>query len=363
MTLKTSLHSCHLELGATMVSFAGFDMPIHYPTGIKEEHIATRTSAGIFDVSHMGQAIIEGSDVAQFFMNITPSAFAKTPASKAKYTVLTNPDGGIIDDVIITKITEDRFFIVFNAACKSKDIAWMKQHLPHNLTFTELDNRSLIAIQGPKAVSALEPLFEGHNLAQQEYMSLAETTYNNNSVYISRLGYTGEDGFEISIANEDAPTLWNTLLENDNVNQVGLGARDTLRLEAGYPLYGQDLDDTTTPIEAGLSWVVRKKDHQFIGGDIIAQQRERGTSRKRVGIELLDKGIVRANTPVENQSGVQIGTITSGGFGPTVNKAIAQGYVQSDYCNEGTEVIIPLRGRKLLAKITNFAFITPNTKT
>jgi aminomethyltransferase len=357
----TSLHQDHLKSGGKMVPFAGYEMPVEYQ-GIKTEHLWVREHAGLFDVSHMGQAFITGSDVAGFCMQLTPSAFNNLSPFRAKYTVLTNEAGGIIDDCIITKLTEDRFFIVYNAACKDKDIAWITQHLSETLQFKPLDNHALLALQGPESASVLQAVFPTLDLTNQPYMGLTVASFKNTEIFISRLGYTGEDGFEISIPNTLASNLWNTLLTSPEVKPIGLGARDSLRLEAGYPLYGHDLDSTTSPIEANLSWLVRKKDMQFIGANRIIAEQSAGPSRLRVGITLVDKGIVREGTPITDSHGRPIGRITSGGFGPTLNGAIAQGYVDSKHSTLGTLVYLTLRGRQLTGTVSPLSFIPAKTK-
>jgi len=296
----TILNKTHIDQGAKMVEFAGYDMPVQYSDGMLKEHEWVRAgNVGLFDVSHMGQVILEGVGVAEFLSYITPTSFLMVPNFLAKYTVLTNENGGIIDDLIITKLTENKFFIVINAGCKEKDIAWIKQNLPTGIKFTELSDRSLIAIQGEKAEQILQNFVDDKNLANLPYMNIGEFVLKTGErVYISRSGYTGEDGFEVSIENEKASNFWLKLCESKFVKPIGLGARDSLRLEMGYPLYGHDLDDQTTPIEAALSWVVSKDHSNFIGSKRILDEKAGGTKRKRVGIKLLDRGIAREGSEI-----------------------------------------------------------------
>jgi aminomethyltransferase len=357
----TPLTQEHLKCGGKMVVFAGYSMPVEYE-GIKTEHLWTRTHAGLFDVSHMGQGIFSGKEIDLFLNTITPSNFTNLALHKAKYTVLTNEQGGIIDDCIITKLDDEHFFIVYNAGCKEKDIAWITKQLPSTIDFRPLPNHALIALQGPDAATVLQALFPQNDLIDQPYMGLQVASFESHETFISRLGYTGEDGFEISIPSVVAPLLWTALLSNPNVKPIGLGARDSLRLEAGYPLYGHDLDDTTSPIEANLSWLVRKKDAHYIGGDRIAKEILQSPTRLRVGITLIDRGIAREGISILNKQGDIIGHLTSGGFGPTVNGAIAQGYLDSKYCPLDTEVYLLLRGKKLQAKVSPLCFIQTKTK-
>ena len=359
---KTPLYTAHENAGGKIVEFAGYAMPVQYADGVLKEHLWTRSNGGLFDVSHMGQAFVEGEGAGEYLSKITPSSFAKTPFGKAKYTVLTNENGGIIDDLIITKISDTKFFIVFNAGCKDKDIAWFKKHLPTNITFTELSDRALIALQGVKAESTLSALVN-EDVASQGYMTYQVCSLKNGGeIFVSRLGYTGEDGYEISVPANNAEKLWNAILENLDVKPIGLGARDSLRLEMGYPLYGHDLNDEISPIEAGLAWVCAKSNTTFIGAERILRERENGTSKKRIGIKLLDKGVVREGATIQNEVGDKIGIVTSGGFGPSFGGAIGQGYVEIAYVPVGTKIKIEQRGRILNAEVCSFTFVKAKTK-
>lgn len=358
----TSLNSAHKKAGAKCVEFAGYEMPIQYPDGILKEHLWVREHAGLFDVSHMGQATIEGKSATEFLGKLTPSSFEKLKEGKAKYTVLTNEQGGIIDDLIITRLGPDLYYMVINAGCKDKDIAWIKKHLPEDCTFTQLEKRSLIALQGPEAEQALVQAFDNPELVNQGYMTMQSLDWKGEKLYVSRTGYTGEDGFEISVPNNCAEAFWNKLLENNNVQPIGLGARDSLRLEMGYPLYGHDLSESITPVEANLNWIIAKAGPNCFGADILKQQLDQSPSKIRVGIKLLDKGIAREGAKVLNENGEEIGHLTSGGFSPTLQQGVGQGYVDSKYHAPGTKIQIEVRGKAIAAEIAKLPFVPAKTK-
>ena len=357
---QTPLYNAHVALGAKMVEFAGYYMPIQYETGVMGEHNATREQAGLFDVSHMGQLIVSGARVVDFLEKITPCAFASLDVGGAKYSVLTNDDGGIIDDMIVTRMDDTRFFVVVNGACKEKDLAWLTaQAADFDVVIDHLATRALLALQGPHACTALEHALSV-DLGDMPYMAMQV----QDDLYISRLGYTGEDGFEISMPQEKAEEIWNILIADDAVTPVGLAARDSLRLEMGYPLYGQDIDDTTSPVEAGIGWIMRgREDNNFFGAQRILQEKQEGVSRKRVGIRLTGKGVARAGAEVFiPKGGEKIGTLTSGGFSPTMQAAIGQAYIKSDYAAAGTAVVIQVRGRAIDAVVEKMPFVTAKTK-
>lgn len=357
MDKQTALYPYHQANAKSMGEFAGYTMPFYYEAGVLAEHKAVRENAGLFDVSHMGQIALKGEGVINFIETITPSAFDKAALGMAKYTVLTNEAGGIVDDLIITKLADDHCFAVINAGCKEKDIAWIESHLPEEITLTRYDERALIALQGPKAEEILSKAL-GEDLSTLGYMRMI----HYGDIWVSRLGYTGEDGFEISVLEKEALPLWNRLIDEYGVVPCGLAARDSLRLEMGYPLYGHDIDATTSPIEADLSWVVRKRDADYIGGNVIAAHVEKGVSRKRVALALIDKGIAREGVKILNADGAEIGALTSGGHSPSLNKAIAMGYVLSEYSAADTEVFLDVRGRKLKAVIAKLPFVEAKTK-
>ncbi len=344
-----------------MAEFAGYDMPIQYPDGVLAEHNWTREKAGLFDVSHMGQIILEGPGAAAFWEKLTPSAISKLKDGVAKYTVLTNEDGGIVDDLIITRLSEDRFLAVINAGCKEKDIGWIRQNLTDGLHLTVLEDRALLALQGPAAERALRDVL-GIETRDLGYMRILIA----GDYYISRLGYTGEDGFEISLPSATAEEAWNRFLAHPDVKPVGLAARDSLRLDMGYPLYGHDITADTTPIEAGLSWIMGKDQTDFIGAARILQQKAEGSSRKRVGIRLTDKGIAREGSEIfsrnANAASEKIGDMTSGGFSPSLQEAVGQGYVKATHAAEGTPVFVRVRGRDIAAVIAALPFVPAKTK-
>lgn len=358
----TPLTELHKEAGAKMCPFAGYEMPVQYKLGIVNEHEWVREHAGLFDVSHMGQMVVKGANAANWFSAITPSPFGKTPISRAKYTVLTNDEGGIIDDLIISRLSDDTFFVVYNAGCKEKDEAHFNATKPDGVTISYLKDNALIALQGPEAAKLLQQHISGIMITNMPYMTVQQATLKDGtSIIISRLGYTGEDGFEISVPADAAVTLWQDLAAHQRIEPVGLGARDSLRLEMGYPLYGNDLDDTTSPIEAGLAWVVGKTNAGFAGENRIRREQEQGTTRKRVGVELVDKGVARHDAPILNASGDAIGILTSGGYSPTLKRSIGQGYVKSHYAEEAQDIYVEVRGRAIAAKVTSFNFLEPNT--
>lgn len=359
----TALNQTHRDQGAKMVEFAGYDMPVQYPDGMLKEHEWTRSgNVGIFDVSHMGQFIAEGADVVKFLSHITPTDFSLSTPALAKYTVLTNEEGGIIDDLIITKISDTKFFIVLNAGCKEKDAAWIRKNLPAGISFTELSDRSLIAVQGEKAEAVLNSFLTSGNLADLPYMNLGTYKFKDGEeVFISRTGYTGEDGFEVSIKNSAAPKFWLELSSKSEVKPIGLGARDSLRLEMGYPLYGHDLDDTTSPIEAALGWVVTKGHEGFIGAARVLKEKAEGAKRKRIGVKLLDRGIAREGTEIR-KDGKKIGVLSSGGFSPNLKVSIGQGYFDPSVAKVGDEVTAVVRDREIPAILTSPTFVAAKTK-
>ena len=357
-TLKqTALDALHRELGAKMVPFAGYAMPVHYQGGIIAEHLHTRENACLFDVSHMGQARLNGAEAAAALETLVPGDIKNLGQGRTRYTVLTNDEGGIIDDLMVTN-GGDHLFLVVNAACKEGDFAHIENRIGDRTELEILDDRALVAFQGPKAASQLS-----HFHAEAEtmpFMSMAEMEIGGISCFVTRSGYTGEDGFEISAPAGNAEELVRLLLDRPEVLPAGLGARDTLRLEAGLCLYGSDIDAGTTPIEAGLSWVVNKRRREeggFPGAEIILGQLENGTPRKRVGIRPDGKAPARAHTLIEDSEGNTIGEITSGGYGPGVEGPIAMGYIKSEFTDQGTAVNLRVRGKAIPAKVTALPFV------
>ncbi len=352
----TPLHSIHEASGAKMGEFAGYEMPLYYADGVLKEHEWVRAHAGVFDVSHMGQLLMFGKGSVQVLEKLTPSSFQNLKPFSAKYTVMTNPEGGIVDDLIVTRLSEDVFFVVINAGNKYRNIDWINHHLTPTVEVLPLEERALIAVQGPQAEAALHREF-GIDLSELGYMQLVEGMIEGANVFISRLGYTGEDGFEISIPDHKAEELWGRLVQNPEVKPIGLAARDSLRLEMGYCLYGHDIDATTTPIEADLRWVMSKDNKTFIGADKVGLPK-----RKRVGIKLTDKGIAREGAEIRSKDDKKIGVLTSGTFSPTLKESIGQGYVDIMDAGIGTEVFVNVRGNNLAATIVEMPFIKPKTK-
>jgi len=359
----TVLNKIHRSQGAKMVGFAGFDMPVQYQDGMLKEHEWTRSgNVGIFDVSHMGQFFIEGNNVADFLSKITPTDFSLSTPNLAKYTVLTNENGGIIDDLIITKINDNKFFIVLNAGCKEKDASWIRKNLANEIKFTELSDRSLIAVQGQKSPEILARFIKNQNIENLPYMNIGFFKLDNGSeVFVSRTGYTGEDGYEISIENSLTENFWLELSKQTEVKPIGLGARDSLRLEMGYPLYGHDLDDSISPIEASIGWVVSKTNFNFIGSHRVINEKINGVSRKRMGVKLLDRGIAREGTEIK-KDGKIIGKLSSGGFSPNLKISIGQGYFDPSIVKIADKVVVIVRDREIPAEITSFVFVEPKTK-
>ncbi|MFA5591871.1 MAG: glycine cleavage system aminomethyltransferase GcvT [Micavibrio sp.] len=353
----TPLHAAHLALKAKMAEFAGYDMPIQYQDGVLAEHHWTRDHCGVFDVSHMGQIWLEGAGAAALWDRLTPSVISEIPVNTAKYSVLTNEQGGIIDDLIITRLSEDKFFAVINAGCKDKDIGWIQQNLTDDAVFTNLEDRALLALQGPKAEQVLKEAL-GIDAAALAYMHYME----QGPYWISRLGYTGEDGFEVSMPSADAAEAWEKLLNHPEVKPAGLAARDSLRLDMGYPLYGHDLDADITPVEAGLSWIIGKDHTGYSGEKTIRAQRESGPVKKRIGFKLTGKGIAREGAEIYGMDGVKTGDVTSGGFSPTLNEAIGQAYVTAEHAAAGTPILVRVRGRDIEGVIAPMPFVPAKTK-
>ncbi len=353
----TPLHAEHIELKAKMAEFAGYDMPIQYEAGVLAEHNWTREKCGIFDVSHMGQIWVEGAGAADLWEKLTPSSISKLSAGVAKYSVLTNENGGMVDDLIITCLTDDKFFAVINAGCKDKDIEWIKSHLTKDVKLTVHDDRALIAIQGPLSEKVVREALniDCSNLGYMRYMEYG-------ACWISRLGYTGEDGFEISMPQDHAAECWYKLLQHSDVKPVGLAARDSLRLEMGYPLYGHDIDTTTSPIEADLKWIMGKENTGYIGHDKVSAHQNGNAPRIRVGIKLTGKGIAREGAEIFTKSGEKLGDLTSGGFSPTLNEAIGQGYINPKLGKIGDEILVRVRGRDIEGVLASLPFVAPKTK-
>jgi len=353
---KTSLYKLHQDSKAKFVEFAGYQMPIQYSEGIVEEHKFTRKHSGIFDVSHMGQLFIYGGEeLISDLEKIFPLDLKNLKLNHSKYSFLMSKDAGIYDDLIITKIKEG-FLIILNAACKDNDFEILKKLLNNKYKMILDEKRSLIAIQGPKSADILSNVVNG--VEDLNFMSGNWFSFNEQKIYITRSGYTGEDGFEISVENELADQFTRKLIEK-GAKLIGLGARDTLRLEAGLCLYGHELDKNKTPVEANLKWAISKdriSKGDFIGSDIIIKQLNDGVKRVRVGIKPEGKIIAREKTKIFNQSDLYIGEITSGTFGPSVNGPVAMGYVENEFSKKDTKVFLEVRGKKHPANICGLPF-------
>jgi aminomethyltransferase len=364
--LTTPLHALHGELGAKMVPFAGYDMPVQYPTGVLAEHNWTRSHAGLFDVSHMGQCFLIPADgrfetAAAALEKLVPADVLGLKPGQQRYSQFTNAEGGILDDLMVTRLGhpghEHWIYLVVNAACKDADYAHLKAHLPADVTLKVADDLALIAVQGPEAVAAVAAL--APDLANLKFMTSLDLPIDGIWAHVSRTGYTGEDGVEISVKSADAVALTKKLLADERVRPIGLGARDSLRLEAGLCLYGHDIDTTTSPVEAGLTWSIQKRrraEGGFLGAARIQKDLAEGAPRARVGILPDGRAPAREGTVVKSADGQPIGSVTSGGFGPTINGPLAMGYVNRRFAEPGTPVLLEVRGKDLPAKIVTMPF-------
>ena len=369
-SLKTTpLDAWHRRLGARMVPFAGYAMPVQYDLtgtlaercrgGVMAEHLHCRAGAALFDVSHMGQAMLTGASAAQALERLVPGDILGLKPNRQRYTLLMNDAGGIIDDLMVANLGDDRLFLVVNAGRKDVDIAHLRAHLPDGITLAVDDDRALLALQGPAAVAVLARL--APDVAALPFMGVGAVTLAGAGCIVSRSGYTGEDGFEISIPADRAEALADLLLQQPEVAPAGLGARDSLRLEAGLCLYGNDIDETTSPVEAGLTWVIgkrRKMAWDFPGGAIVRDQLDNGPTRRRVGIRPDGRAPARGHTQiVMPDGGDEAGIVTSGGFGPTLNAPIAMGYVRRDLSEDGTRLDLMVRGKPLPATVVALPFV------
>lgn len=352
----TPLIGLHRDLGGKIVPFAGYELPVQYPEGIVAEHQHCRTQAVLFDVSHMGQVTLAGPDAAAALEALVPGDIAALKPGQMRYTQFTDREGGILDDLMVTRV-EDGLLLVVNAACKVNDLAHLRENLEPRLKVTELADRALIALQGPAAATALARLVPA--AATLGFMTATQLVLGGTDCWVSRSGYTGEDGFEISVASDQAERIARLLLAEPEVKPAGLGARDSLRLEAGLCLYGHDIDRTTTPIEAGLAWSISKRrraEGGFPGAGRILEELAKGTARRRVGIRPEGRVIARENTPVLDEGGARVGTVTSGGFGPSFGGPVAMGYV-STALGEGAAVGLMVRDQKRPAQLAKLPFV------
>ena len=355
--LRTPLHALHAALGAKLVPFAGYEMPVQYPMGILNEHLHTRAQAGLFDVSHMGQATLTGERAAQALETLVPADIVNLAPGRQRYTQFTNATGGIMDDLMVTNRGKDLFLVV-NAACKDQDFAHLRAHLPQGVRLAELPERALLALQGPAAASVLARLAPG--AATMAFMSGMEVMLDGIACFVTRSGYTGEDGYEISVPAEAARRLAERLLAEAEVKAIGLGARDSLRLEAGLCLYGHDIDLMTSPIEAGLQWSIQKRRREgggFPGAAVVQDHLAKGPPRKRVGILPEGRAPAREGTEIVSATGEALGTVTSGGFGPSLGGPMAMGYVTAAHAQAGTAIQLVVRGVPRPAKVAAMPFV------
>jgi aminomethyltransferase len=357
---RTPLYNLHLELGAKMVPFAGYEMPVQYPAGVLKEHAHTRTQAGLFDVSHMGQVRLSGAGAAAALESLVPVDIVDLPVNFQRYAMFVNEQGGILDDLMVSN-GGDHLFVVVNAACKQQDVAHMKKHLAGRCTVEELADRALLALQGPAAAAVMARL--APETAKMIFMNTGKVTLIGVECFISRSGYTGEDGFEISVPNDKAEELARLLLAQPEVAPIGLGARDSLRLEAGLCLYGHDMDTATTPVEASLAWALSKarradgaRPGAYPGAAIIMRQLAEGVARKRVGLLVKDRMPVREGAELVNADGRVVGKVTSGGFGPTLGGPVAMGYVETEQSRLGTALQAIVRGKPVPVEVVKTPF-------
>lgn len=358
---RTPLHGLHEELGGKLVPFAGYAMPVQYKAGILKEHLHTRAAAGLFDVSHMGQVEVVGDGAAEAIESLVPGDICGLAQDTTRYTQLTNDRGGILDDLMVTN-RGDRLVLVINAACKAADIQHIQSSLPAGVTLHEFTDRALVALQGPAAADVMATL-GAPEAAEMPFMSYADCTVAGVQCGVWRSGYTGEDGYELSCDAASAEGLARALLAHDSVAEVGLGARDSLRLEAGLCLYGHDIDETTTPIEAGLLWSIgkrRRAEGGFPGASIIQDQIANGVARRRVGIQPGGRAPLREHTKLFDETGAPVGEITSGGFGPSVGGPVAMGYVETRCAVAETPLQAEVRGKMLDANVVRLPFVEQN---
>jgi len=355
---NTALTDKHVQLGAKMVPFAGYNMPVQY-AGINVEHETVRKGVGVFDVSHMGEFILKGEKALDLIQRVTSNDASKLYDGKVQYSCLPNEDGGIVDDLLVYRIDQKTYMLVVNASNIEKDWNWISKFNTEGAEMKDISERtSLLAVQGPKAADALQSLTD-IDLGSMEYYTFKKGTFAGiDNVVLSATGYTGAGGFEIYVDNKDAEKLWNAVFEAGaafGIKPIGLGARDTLRLEMGFCLYGNDIDDATSPLEAGLGWVT-KFSKEFTNSAALQQQKQDGTKRKLVGFEMIDRGIPRHDYGIVDADGNTIGKVTSGTQSPSLQKAIGMGYVNNEFAKEGSEIFISIRDNKVKAKVVKPPF-------
>lgn len=351
---KTALYGLHIELGAKMVPFADYQMPLQYSKGIIHEHLHCRNQASLFDISHMGQCLLKGPSAAIGLEKLTPAIISRLGSGRQQYTVLTNSDGGIIDDIVVTRVGQE-LTIVVNAACKEKDFKHLRKHLPNDCQLQELPEHALLALQGSFASHVLQQIVP--EACRLQFMQACRTELDDIPCMISRSGYTGEDGFEISLPNRFAEKLARILLNFPEVEPAGLGARDTLRLEAGLSLYGHELDEKTTPIEAGLSWLIKNTNQSYPGAGTLLNQMQNGTEIQRVGLLVEAKMPVRENAPVFDSEDKLIGRVTSGSFSPSLGRPIALALINSEAAVIGATLFTRVRNNLIKLTVCDLPFV------
>ena len=357
---RTALYQEHIDLGAKMVDFAGFEMPVQY-SGINNEHLAVRERVGLFDVSHMGEFSLKGEKSLALIQKITSNDASKLENGGVQYSALLNENGGIVDDLLVYKIKENDYFLVVNASNIDKDWSWISQNNTDGAEMRNLSNElSLLALQGTKAMEVLKKLTSVDLTSLKYYHFTFGTVAGIDNVLISNTGYTGSGGFELCLPNEQAQKLWTALLkegEEQGILPCGLAARDTLRLEKGFCLYGNELDDNTTPIEAGLGWITKLDKGDFLGKEILTRQKSEGVSKKLIGFELIDRGIPRHQYKVFDSQNNEIGVVTSGTMSPMRKIGIGMAYVKPEFSKIGTEIFIEIRDKKLKARVAKIPFV------
>ena len=361
----TPFHQMHVDAGAKMVPFAGYEMPVSYPLGIKKEHNQTRERAGLFDVSHMGQIRLSGEHAMSALESLVPVDIIDLPLMKTRYALFTSENGGVLDDLMVTNLGDNTLFLVVNAACKYDDYEHLKRHLGSSCELDLHDDLALLALQGPKANKVLSEL--APSVKEMTFMTAKQVMINEIDCFITRSGYTGEDGFEISVSNQDAESLADILLSSEEVEWIGLGARDSLRLEAGLSLYGHELDTNHSPVESSLNWALSKvrrlgeeREGNYLGDNIILKQLENGSDTKVVGLLPEGKMPVRDGAIIQDENGTQVGYVTSGGFGPTLNKPISIARLETKVSNSQSKLFALVREKKIAVEIIKLPFVKHN---
>lgn len=356
---NTALYNKHVALGAKLIPFAGYNMPVSY-SGLNDEHMTVRNSVGVFDVSHMGEFRLRGDKALDLIQKVTSNDASKLTDGKVQYSCLPNDKGGIVDDLLVYRYKANEYYLVVNASNIEKDWNWIKKHNVYGVEMVDMsDNTSLLAVQGPKALDTLQKLTDV-DLSKMEYYTFTMGSMAGiDDIIISNTGYTGAGGFELYVPNADAEKLWDAVFEAGKefgIKPIGLGARDTLRLEMGFCLYGNDIDDSTSPIEAGLGWIT-KFTKDFVNRAAIEKQKQEGVGRKLVGFEMIDRGIPRHDYPIADSMGRVIGKVTSGTQSPSLNKAIGMGYVPSDLAGPDSDIFIMIRDKPVKAKVVKIPFL------